>query len=264
MQISFSKYSGSGNDFILVDNREGKFEPAPAFIRGLCERKRGIGADGLITLEKGVKAPFKMKIFNSDGGEAEMCGNGLRCLGRFLEELGLREPEFMIETKERLLSVAKAGQEIKASMGSPRELQLGIQLDEMVVDYLNTGVPHAVKFVTELAAVDVEKEGAYIRRHPHFQPKGANANFVQIKGQDLHVRTFERGVEGETLACGTGMVASSIAAALRFNLQPPFKVFPKSLEPLTVDFKIKDKTIAEVFQTGPAQFIFQGSFFYGP
>lgn len=264
MQLSFSKYAGSGNDFVLIDNRESKFVATPALVRSLCDRKRGIGADGVIALEKGTKAPFRMRIYNADGFEAEMCGNGIRCLKKFIEELGITTSPLLIETHERLLEVSNAGVEIRASMGDPTEYQKEIDLGEGIkVDYINTGVPHAILFVNDLDTFDINKWGPYIRNHPHFQPRGTNANFVEKKENELFVRTWERGVEGETLACGTGVVASALLAAERYSLMAPIAVTPKSKEAIMVDFKINDNQIRDVTQTGPAHYIFQGSFNYG-
>lgn len=268
-RISFSKYSGSGNDFIMVDNLDNRFQPTCYFIKALCDRKRGIGADGLIALEKGNLAPYKMRIYNADGYEAAMCGNGIRCLKRFLEELGIQDKEVLIETQNGLHKVSKNGLDIKAEMAKPTRLKLNLQLNNqldvpMHVDFVDTGVPHAVKFVEDLQDLAIETEGPFIRHHPEFESQGANANFVQLKGNQVHVRTWERGVEGETLACGTGAVASALISALRYNLTSPLVVVPKSQEQLTVEFKIENNQIVEVAQTGPAQFIFQGNFIHGP
>lgn len=271
MQVSFSKYSGSGNDFILIDNRNKKFNPAVAIVKALCDRKRGIGADGLITLETGSKSPYKMRIFNADGFEAEMCGNGLRCFKRFVEECGFKDQSIWVETYDSLLKVSSYGLDVKAEMANPSHLRLNISLEAkslpenvMRVDYVDTGVPHAVKFVEDLEILNIDFEGSYIRHHPEFGSKGANANFVQVKEGRVHVRTWERGVEGETLACGTGAVASALISALRYNLPSPLIVVPKSQEKLIIEFKIENNQIVEVAQTGPAQFIFQGNFIHGP
>lgn len=265
MQVPFSKYVGAGNDFIMIDNRENKFSRTPSLIKALCDRKRGIGADGVITVEKGTNTPFRMRIFNSDGSEAEMCGNGIRCFKRFLEELGIPNSPIQVETKERLLEISRSGINVCATMGDPVGLKTNIVLDdEHQVGYINTGVPHVVKFVQDLEEITINESGAHLRHHPHFQPEGTNVNFVQMKGDEVWVRTFERGVEGETLACGTGAVASAILASLRFNLSAPITVVPRSQEKLIVNFKIKDNQVVEVTQTGPAQPIFQGSFNHGP
>jgi diaminopimelate epimerase len=265
MHISFSKYEGAGNDFILIDNRLQEFIPTPEQVRALCDRKLGIGADGLIALEVGMRAPFRMRIFNADGFEAEMCGNGLRCLKRFLEAKGVVSTPVLVETKERVLHIENEGQNVKTSMGDPKDLRLDISLErDQIVHFVNTGVPHAVQFVEDLETLDIETRGPFIRRHPKFGPKGANANFVKVHLGTLAIRTFERGVEGETLACGTGAVASAIIAALKYRLDLPIRVVPKSLETLTVDFQLEGDRIFNVTQTGPAQFIFQGSFYICP
>lgn len=268
MEISFSKYVGSGNDFIFVDNREQKFDADPLKIRALCDRKRGIGADGLICLEQGEMAPYRMRIYNSDGLEAEMCGNGIRCLKRFCEDLGVMKNPLQIETKSGILSVTQEGESVSATMGIPTGLKQNIALNDKVkVDFIDTGVPHAVQFVEDLESLNLESQGSFIRHHEQFHPKGANANFVQILDEqksEIYIRTFERGVEGETLACGTGATASAILAAIKYQLTPPITVIPRSQEKIIINFQIKDNQITNVTQTGPAQFIFQGSFTHAP
>lgn len=262
MLVSFSKYAGCGNDFIFIDNRDRTFNYDKKTIAALCHRKNGIGADGMIFLENGTQAPYKMRIFNADGGEAEMCGNGLRCFKLFLEELGIHDNPVRVQTHERLLELTKVGLEVKATMGPPVDLNFNQALGpNLSVDYINTGVPHAVLFVDQLDEVDVEKMGPQIRHHPHFHPKGANANFAEVVGQqEVKVRTFERGVEAETLACGTGATAVAIISALKQGIKPPIVMITKSGERLTIDFKIQNKQVHDVTQQGPAHLIFKGEF----
>lgn len=259
----FSKYSGSGNDFVFIDSREETTPFSSEMISRLCDRKNGIGADGLILLEKGQKAPFRMRIFNSDGSEAEMCGNGIRCFKKFLEECGIDDSSVVVETKERLLKVESKGVEVRAEMGCPKDLSWDIKLDDTCqIDLINTGVPHAVQFVADIEREDLFDKAPFIRYHPKLLPSGTNVNAAQIKNNELWVRTWERGVEGETLACGTGMVACALIASMRFHLPSPIIVVPRSREKIVVEFKIENNRIVEVTQTGPARFIFQGCYTY--
>lgn len=266
MDLPFSKYSGCGNDFIFVDNRQEIFPKNQALISNLCKRPLGIGADGLILLEKSEKADFKMRIFNSDGLEAEMCGNGLRCLKKFLKELGFKKSSISIETFERVLNIEDAGEFVKAHMGEPQGLKLDLELeiDHKIypVHFLNTGVPHSVLFVENLNSINVSHLGRKIRQHPDFAPKGCNVNFVQILGKSLiAVATYERGVEEETLACGTGATASAILASVKFQLPTPIEVRVRSGESLIIHFDLEKEGFPKsVTQTGPARFHFKGSY----
>ncbi len=260
MKVPFSKYAGSGNDFILLDNRDQKILLELSQIQDLCDRRQGIGADGIIMMEKGSDAPLKMRIFNSDGSEAEMCGNGIRCFYKYMEELGVTTP--VIESKAGKHTLEKKDHLIKASMTDPKDLRWKVKLsDTVTVDYIDTGVPHAILFVHDIDAVDINTLGPFIRRHKAFDPKGANANFVEILSPGrIKIRTFERGVEGETLACGTGATAAAIIYALTNHWTQEVEVIPASLEPLIVDFKQTENRIGSVHQTGPAKLIFHGSF----
>lgn len=265
MELKFSKYSGCGNDFILVDNRQSFFPVENrALIARLCDRIEGIGANGVILLENSAIANFKMRIFNADGGETEMCGNGIRCFKRFLDELNISKISLLIETMERKLIVEDSGNFVKVHMGMPCsiELDLNLHLEEscLLTHHIDTGVPHVVTFVEKVSEVDVIGLGKKMRFHSYFSPKGANANFAQVIGPSLlALRTYERGVENETLACGTGATAAAIVSALKFGLTPPIEVKTRSLQSLFVDFTIDaPKNVLEVTQTGPASLHFQG------
>ncbi len=260
MEIPFSKYSGSGNDFVIIDNRELKIKLDPSQIKLICDRKQGIGSDGVILAEPGTKSPIKMRIFNSDGSEAEMCGNGLRCLSHFLDKHSIKSPS--IESLAGLHAHEKQGLGIKTSMSDPVDLRQNIRLSEdIVIDYIDTGVPHAVYFVDDVDAIDILKIGSFIRHHPQLKPRGANANFVQLVANNkIRVRTYERGVEGETLACGTGVTAAAILSSLKYNLKSPIETLPQSNESIIIDFKWDGKKPTHVTMTGPARLIFQGSF----
>ncbi|MFN4174621.1 MAG: diaminopimelate epimerase, partial [Parachlamydiaceae bacterium] len=173
MEIPFCKYSGSGNDFVIIDNRDKKITLDASQIKLICDRKQGIGADGVILAEPGTKSPIKMRIYNSDGSEAEMCGNGLRCLSHFLDKHSIKSPT--IESLSGLHQHEKQGLGIKTSMTEPSGLKQNIRLtDDISVDYIDTGVPHAVYFVDDVDTIEVVKLGSFIRNHPQFKPRGVN------------------------------------------------------------------------------------------
>jgi diaminopimelate epimerase len=265
MAFNFSKYSGCGNDFILIDDRASTFPvDDKALICRLCNRQLGIGADGIVLLQKGKKGDYGMRIFNSDGSEAEMCGNGLRCLGRFIADLGETRTTFTVDSMLRQHEIKLIKDNVQASMGPPqfieKDIPLSIEGRTLATYFLDTGVPHAVLFVDRLDQVDVKRFGAKIRHHEHFAPRGANANFVQkLSDSKLSVRTFERGVENETQACGTGVTAAALAAHWKWGLKAPLTVQTRSKQNLQIDF-VSDPTgrITEVYQTGPADMIFKG------
>lgn len=219
--LSFIKYHGAGNDFILIDDRALLFHYS---VSHLCHRKFGIGADGLILLQTDPVADFRMRIFNSDGSEAESCGNGLRCLMKFILDLGLPKQRYRIATGDRIVSAEFMGEQISVEMGRARDVkQIGKNLYS-----LDTGVPHVVVFVSDIQSVDILKEGAGLRNHPLFQPRGTNVNFASLRPDgSIHVRTYERGLEGETLACGTGGTAVAVIASQWYQVPSPVRiVFP--------------------------------------
>lgn len=265
-EIPFSKYSGCGNDFILINNRDSSLRLNEKTIVNLCDRNRGIGADGVIFLENGKGiSDFRMRIFNRDGREAEMCGNGLRCLGQFIYELGFEKKPYQIETKERTLKIELIDDLIKAEMGDAIDLKLDISLkleeNPLSCYSLNTGVPHAVIFVEDIHQVQVSTLGQKIRHHEQFSPAGTNANFVERKaGNQIAIRTFERGVEGETLACGTGAAASAISACQKWNMEQPIEVVFSSGEKLEITFTREGTAFTQITQTGPALKTFHGVF----
>ena len=206
---------GAGNDFIILDNGlkvQGlRLKGLDALARRLCDRKTGIGADGVLVLEKSKIADFRMRIFNADGSEAEMCGNGLRCAVLFT---GKKKTN--VETKAGIYEgEITAKNRVKIRMENPKDLRqdflIKVNLRDLKVNYINTGVPHVVIFVEGLDKINVNEIGRAVRYHGEFSPKGANVNFVEIvDDNNIRIRTYERGVEGETLACGTGSVAAAI------------------------------------------------------
>lgn len=255
--LPFCKFTGCGNDFILIDHRKKKLDiPVPQ----LCDRRRGIGADGVILLENSREGDYAMRIFNADGSEAEMCGNGIRCLGNFLREIGETRHTISIETMNHVhrLDLLDNGL-VGLEMGSPAEVKWNIALDNgIVLDYLDTGVPHAVIFVEDLESADMITLAPSIRYHQIFEQRGTNVDFVEVRGEEVWLRTYERGVEGETLACGTGAAAAGIAAAKRFDLKSPIKIIPRSRIPIQLDIKWEGDTITDLRQIGPAECVYRG------
>jgi diaminopimelate epimerase len=262
--FSFSKYSGCGNDFVLIDNRSEKFPIQQSVIRKLCARHTGIGADGVMLVENSVKADFRVRIFNPDGSEAEMCGNGMRCYGKFLQELKIPKKKFMIEATEREISIDMQGKNIEIGMGQPRnilwDLKINVDGKPVSLDYIDTGVPHAIQFVDDVNAVDLLSIGPKVRYHSEFQPKGTNFNVASVKGAKVWIRTYERGVEDETLACGTGATAVALAASRKHGIPSPIVVHTRSGETLEIGFKWVDSVPTDVTSKGPATLIYRGEF----
>lgn len=259
--------SGTGNDFIIIDHRRPFLRQSdlPAFARAVCTRKFSVGADGLILIEAATGADFQWQFFNADGSLAEMCGNGARCAARFAFLRNIAPASMRFRTLAGEIEAMMAGPEVKIRLTPPSGLRLEERLPleggAQTVHSLNTGVPHAVLFTDDIAAAPVRRQGREIRHHSHFQPAGTNVNFVQVlAGGGLHVRTYERGVEDETMACGTGAVASSIIAAIRGKVDPPVMVTTSGGEQLQVHFRLDPQStrVEDVFLQGPALLIYEG------
>ncbi|MBS0626163.1 MAG: diaminopimelate epimerase [Verrucomicrobia bacterium] len=258
--ISFSKYQGAGNDFILIDDRSLSFNTASA--KALCHRKFGIGADGLILLQNDPAADFRMRIFNADGSEAEGCGNGLRCFVHFLAELGFKREFYRIAIHNRIEEAFFSEEDVRIKMADPEHLCLNLPLnlegERHLVHSVDTGVPHLVYFVEELATIGVASLGSKLRHHPAFAPKGTNVNFAALqKDASVAVRTYERGVEGETLACGTGAAAVAIVAAHLFDCPSPVRLCFLGGE---IEISFSDRGLSDLQMTGPAKKVFSGHF----
>ena len=264
--VRFWKLEGAGNDFLGLDGRAGGFKLKRQQIADLCDRRRGVGADGVLVVEKPKVrgADFRMRYYNSDGGEAEMCGNGARCFALLARAVsGRKGNELRVQTQAGLLTLRMSGREVQVSMTEPTKLRLGKKVvvagRKVVVDFLNTGVPHAVLFVRSVRSIDVAKQGRAIRYHSAFAPSGTNVNFVEIgRGNRIHVRTYERGVEGETLACGTGVVAASILSNLRRGLRSPILVTTRGGDHLRVGFSMVNGHARKVTLQGPARIVYRG------
>jgi diaminopimelate epimerase len=262
--LEFSKMTGAGNDFVVLDNRRGAIKRNPAqAARRFCDRKFSVGADGLILLEKSKRADIRMRIFNPDGSEAEMCGNGVRCLAKFAVERRITSPALSIETPAGIIRARVKGGTVKARLADPKDLRLDFDLalngHKERVSYVDTGVPHAVVWTRTLGHLEVRRVGRIIRFHPHFSPRGANVNFVSPRGKNaIEVRTYERGVEDETLACGTGSTAAALVAAAVKGLRSPVLVHTKGGEILKVYFSKKGERFSEVHLEGAVRTTFEG------
>lgn len=263
--LQFTKMNGAGNDFVMIDNRTGKVQLRPEQIVRICDRHRGVGADGILLLEKAKDgADFRMRYYNRDGGEAEMCGNGARCFARFAQKIAGAPENVSFQTPAGVIGAKLHGELVTLSMSEPKDLRLSIELvvrgNREIVHFINTGVPHAVIPVSRVADVDVRSRGEKIRHHKIFSPKGANVNFMEKRGaKKIAIRTYERGVEEETLACGTGVVASALIFAATEKASGPINVMVRSGSELTVDFKSDHDQFRAVTLTGPAEFVFEGA-----
>jgi diaminopimelate epimerase len=245
--IPFAKYHGAGNDFILIDDRKLVFPIDSAFIQRVCHRRFGVGADGLLLLQ----SPYRMRVFNADGSEVSMCGNGIRCMAHFIDRLEGKK-HLAIEVGGKVFQCTVNGNQVEVAMGKFSWGEKNRAVGPHMLHTLDTGVPHAVLFVPEVKAVDVARHGREIRGF--FQPEGINVNFAQIVGdKKIHMRTYERGVEEETLACGTGAVAVAVAAKELFKLSSPITIIPPSSEELRIEI-IED----EAHMSGPVTFVFGG------
>lgn len=265
MKIPFMKMSGSGNDFILIDHREPILgeDQMKGFAQRVCRRRISVGADGLILIERSGKADFKWRFFNADGSEAEMCGNGGRCAARFAWLKGIAGPSLTFETLAGILSAQVDGKRVKLEMTKPSGLKLdekiSIEGKEMTISSINTGVPHTVFFLRDFEEVDVVRMGRAIRNHSRYAPSGTNANFVRIENDTrLSVRTYERGVDDETLACGTGAVASALIGAFKELVKSPVSIKTSGGEILTVHFEIEAGEARQVFFEGDVHIIYEG------
>ena len=263
--IPFYKMSGSGNDFIIIDNRqavvpEGRLKQ---LVVGACRRKMSVGADGMILIEPSNTVDFRWRFFNADGSLPDMCGNGARCAARFAFIHGIADRKMAFDTLAGTIEATVGESAVKIRMTDPRNLKTGYGLDlngaTVVVGSVNTGVPHVVTVVNDIEAIDVVETGRLIRNHPDFAPDGTNANFVADgpAGQ-LLIRTYERGVEDETLACGTGNVAAALILAHERGLTSPVTLTTRSGGPLTVHFNTEGDRYTDVFLEGDARVIYSG------
>ncbi len=261
----FTKMCASGNDFIVIDNRSEIYPDGSVLASGLCKRCHSVGADGLLLLENG-KSPgnLKMRIFNPDGSEAEMCGNGMRCIAAFAYKERISGREARFETLAGIISTEVTGDEVKIKMSDPSDIEISLKLSvdgkEYPASFINTGVPHTVIVVDKVDKIAVESSGRKIRCLERFQPEGTNVDFVEVVNEEeICLRTYERGVEAETLACGTGAAASAVICCLLGKVKAPVEVKTKGGSTLKVHFK-KNGGIKDVYLQGDAVFVYDGTF----
>ncbi len=263
--ITFFKMSGSGNDYIIIDNRNGIVDDTdlPAFISRVCRRKMSVGADGFILIETSDKADFRWRYFNSDGSKAEMCGNGARCAARFAYVNGIAGETLSFETEAGIISGQIKDERAKVKMPDPADLRLDysikLETGPVTVSSVNTGVPHVVIIKDTVEDVDVLGQGRKIRYHQTFAPAGTNVNFIcQKKRGELAIRTYERGVEDETLACGTGSIAAALVFSCKVNWTSPINLVTRSGESLTIHFSKNDGIFSDIYLEGDARIIYIG------
>ncbi len=263
--VPFVKMTGAGNDFVVFDNRALNRSLSRDQIARICDRHFGIGADGVLAVEPAdsADADFRMRYYNADGGEAEMCGNGARCFARFVHPLRRAQAEQVrFTTPAGLITGEYLTDEVRIGMTPPTETKLRQRADfgwgEIEYHFMNTGVPHTVVYVADIEAVDIVGQGRAIRRSDLF-PRGTNVNFVQVGDSGLLVvRTYERGVEDETLACGTGVVASALLSHLVRRLPLPLSLKVRGGDVLTVNARVEGEGFTQVTLAGPATEVFSG------
>ncbi len=291
--IEFYKMVASGNDFLVIDNRKNIIRDPKKFAGDVCRPHLGVGGDGVLLLEPSSRADFFMRIVNADGSEAEACGNGYRCVALFAHKIlgapkklkfetlsGMIETELVSSFKKGDRQVINAVYDdcfaacplfddearVRAKMANPSEYRerISVPLNDRVLNaaFINTGVPHVVIFADKLNDIAVTELGRAVRNHKQFAPRGTNVNFVQATGPNsVSVRTYERGVEEETLACGTGAAAAAVVGVLTGRVAPPVQVKTKGGEALTVHLKQSGANIQDVFLEGNAEFVFEGRLF---
>ncbi|CAG35162.1 diaminopimelate epimerase [Desulfotalea psychrophila] len=271
--LSFTKMSGAGNDFIFIDNREGAVPPAirAKLAAHICPRMFSVGADGIIFIEKSSIADFSWDFYNADGSLAEMCGNGARCAARYAFSRGIAGAKMSFATLAGIIEAEVfADDTVCLQMTAPEDYRSGLSLElggtSCQVDFLNTGVPHAVVYVDEVSEgqgignIPVQEWGRIVRNHDHFAPAGTNVNFVSRgEGNSLYVRTYERGVEDETMACGTGAVAAALCFSKKYGFASPVNIVSSGGEILSIAFKTGcPPQEAAPSLSGPARIIYQG------
>lgn len=272
MKIKFTKMSGAGNDFVVIDNRAGVITDGPALAKKICDRRWGVGADGLLLVEKSDKAAYRMMYYNADGSYGGMCGNGGRCIAYFAVAAGIAPKDHSFDALDYLYKAHVNEMAVTLHMKDPKGLKMNFVLPidgkKLKAHFVDTGAPHVVipvENITKrrplLERLDVHTLGAKIRYHKKFSPNGTNVNFVELTTSNrLKMRTYERGVEFETLACGTGSVASAIVGSLLYSLEPPVTIIARSGSTLAVDFKKSGKEFSDVSLSGPAVATFTGEF----
>jgi len=265
LPLPFCKMSGAGNDFIIIDHRKPLIprERMAEFARLVCRRKFSVGADGLFLLEPSMCADFKWRFFNADGSEAEMCGNGARCVARFAYMHGIAAARMRFETLAGIIDATVADTSVTITMTQPHSFRLDRAVEvagqQFVAHSVDTGVPHLVIFVEQVDAVDVVTLGRLLRHHALFAPAGTNVNFVGRLAHGFRIRTYERGVEDETMACGTGVVAGALVAAAKGLTASPVEMVTSGGVALSVQFSgVPGEGLGQVLLKGPAHLIYRG------
>lgn len=266
-KIPFMKLSGAGNDFVIINNLNQIVDSTDSefmnFVTKICQRRMSVGADGVLLVEPTEDVDFRMRYFNADGGEVETCGNGARCISKFAYLNGIVSEQMRFLTNAGIYEAEVVGDNVKVCMSDPTDIRINVPLrleDGMYnVGFANSGVPHVVFFVDDLEATDVFDLGQQTRYHNDFKPAGTNANFIRIHSQELiEIRTYERGVENETLACGTGSIASAIVSATLEKVKSPVSVKTASGVVLKIHFDLENDEAKNVYLEGDARVIFAG------
>ncbi len=270
-KIPFHKMHGNGNDFILIDNRRGvlRGKNLSSLAKQVCHRNRSVGADGLIVIVPASdkkRADFKWRFFNADGSEAEMCGNGSRCAALFARLRKIAPPKMAFETLAGIIRAEVRKQRVNVQLTGASGLRMHVRVPlaggARTGHYINTGVPHLVYLSENLDREDVQAVGSATRRHPVFQPAGTNVNFVQIDGSHrLRIRTYERGVEGETLACGTGAVAAALVASAVGRVSSPVTVTTSGGDRLGISFRKDGDEFTDLRLEGEVGIVCEGILF---
>lgn len=264
MKIPFWKMHGAGNDFVLIDDRQLTAPIADRFwLAAIGQRRTGVGCEGIILIQPSKKADFTMRFFNPDGSEVDMCGNGARCVARLAYDLKVAPASMTFETGAGIIAAEMVGDQVRLGMTTPKDWRLNQMIDldgvKRPYGFVNSGVPHVVMPLEQLDEEDVARTGAAIRYHADFAPKGTNANFIHVTGTNsLRIRTYERGVEAETLACGTGIVASGLIAGRMGWVKSPVKITCAGGDVLEVNYTLTPDGAEGVTLLGPAVYVFTG------
>jgi len=262
--LAFARMHGCGNDFIVIDDRANHWHARRnALAHALCDRRKGLGGDGLLLINSDAEVDFAMSYTNASGLEGEMCGNGARCIVKRAHDIGIIGNHTRFRTDAGMMGADLDGSQIRLAMTTPSAAELGLKLEAAGATWhghgIDTGVPHLVIFTDEIEELDLARIGPPLRYHPHF-PRGVNANFARrLAPNRFRMRTYERGVEAETLACGTGSVAIALIASLLGEASSPVIVVPTGGGELRIDFVPQaDGRFSDVYLTGPAETIAEG------